>query len=207
VAVWVDDDDRRVPVRVRLPDAYRFDSHTLPQTLIRTAEGKPIPVSAVARMERANGQGELKRENLRVMASVTARLEGRDLGTVVRDIQQRLTERQLPVGYSFEIGGQYQAQQQAFRELLMVFALEHFVEHMADGQSDPDACGDRVRFGQDNVCRVCQIDGGDNRSSNACSCFHVPSRTPGLALGVDTGKARPSGRAFSGPKAVAVGGE
>jgi multidrug efflux pump subunit AcrB len=115
--------DRRVPVRVRLPDAYRFDPNWLPQTLIRSAEGKQIPVSEVAHMERANGQGELKRENLRLMAGVTARLEGRDMGSAVAEIRSNLDKLKLPIGYTYEIGGQYQAQQQSFRELLMVFAL------------------------------------------------------------------------------------
>ena len=115
--------DRRVPVRVRLPDAYRFDPNWLPQTLIRSADGKAIPVSEVAHMERANGQGELKRENLRLMASVTGRLEGRDMGSAVAEIRMNLDKLKLPIGYTYEIGGQYQAQQQSFRELLMVFAL------------------------------------------------------------------------------------
>jgi len=115
--------DRRVPVRVRLPDTYRFDPNWLPQTLIRGAEGKPIPVSEVAHMERANGQGELKRENLRLMASITGRLEGRDMGSAVAEIRSNLDKLKLPIGYTYEIGGQYQAQQQSFRELLMVFAL------------------------------------------------------------------------------------
>ena len=115
--------DRRVPVRVRLPDAYRFDPNWLPQTLIRSAEGKQIPVSEVAHMERANGQGELKRENLRLMASITGRLEGRDMGSAVTEIRSNLDKLKLPIGYTYEIGGQYQAQQQSFRELLMVFAL------------------------------------------------------------------------------------
>ena len=75
--------DRRVPVRVRLPDVYRFDPNWLPQTLIRSSEGKLIAVSEVAHMLRANGQGELKRENLRLMASITGRLEGRDMGSAV----------------------------------------------------------------------------------------------------------------------------
>jgi len=115
--------DRRVPVRVRLPDTYRFDPNWLPQTLIRSAEGKQIPVSEVAHMERANGQGELKRENLRLMASITGRLEGRDMGSAVAEIRSNLDKLKLPIGYTYEIGGQYQAQQQSFRELLMVFAL------------------------------------------------------------------------------------
>jgi CzcA family heavy metal efflux pump len=115
--------DRTIPVRVRLPDSFRFDPDKLPHTLIRTSEGKPLPVSEVATMARANGQGELRRENLRPMAVVSGRLEGRDLGSAVAEIRSHLDMLKLPIGYTYEIGGQYQAQGQAFRELLMVFAL------------------------------------------------------------------------------------
>jgi len=115
--------DRTIPVRVRLPDAYRFDSAKLGRTLIRTPDGKALPVSEVARMERANGQEELRRENLRPMAAVSGRLEGRDLGSAVAEIRSKLDALTLPLGYTYEIGGQYQSQGQAFRELLMVFGL------------------------------------------------------------------------------------
>ncbi len=115
--------DRTVPVRVRLPDAVRFNPNNVSQTLVKTPDGKPIPVSEVATMHRANGQGELRRENLRPMAVVSGRLEGRDLGSAVYEIQTNLASIKLPIGYTFEIGGQYLAQQQSFRELLMVFAL------------------------------------------------------------------------------------
>jgi len=115
--------DRTVPVRVRLPDAIRFDPEALPHTLIHAGDGKPIPLSTVATMTRANGQGELRRENLRPMAVVSGRLEGRDLGGAVADIQGKLRELPLPIGYTYEMGGQYQSQGQAFRELLMVGTL------------------------------------------------------------------------------------
>jgi len=101
----------------------RFNPNNVSQTLVKTPEGKPIPVSEVATMHRANGQGELRRENLRPMAVVSGRLEGRDLGSAVAEIQSNLASVKLPIGYTFEIGGQYLAQQQSFRELLMVFAL------------------------------------------------------------------------------------
>ena len=74
-------------------------------------------------MERANGQSELLRENLRSMALVSGRLEGRDLGSAVAEIRTRLETLKLPVGYTYEIGGQYESQRQAFRELLMVFGI------------------------------------------------------------------------------------
>ncbi len=115
--------DRRVPVRVRLPDEVRFDPVRLPQTLIRTGDDKLIPLASVAHMVRSNGQSELLRENLRSMALISGHLEGRDLGSAVSEIRTELDQLKLPVGYSYEIGGQYESQQQSFRELLMVFGI------------------------------------------------------------------------------------
>ncbi|MEP6782684.1 MAG: efflux RND transporter permease subunit [Acidobacteriota bacterium] len=115
--------DRRIPVRVRLPDAVRFDQTHFPQTLIRSGEGKLIPLASVAQMTRSNGQSELLRENLRSMALISGRLEGRDLGGAVSEVQTELQKLKLPVGYSYEIGGQYESQQQSFRELLIVFGI------------------------------------------------------------------------------------
>jgi CzcA family heavy metal efflux pump len=115
--------DRRVPVRVRLPDSVRFDPAAMPRTLIKTGDGTLIPISAVAHPMRSNGQITLMRETLRSMALVTARLEGRDLGSAVAEIRQQLATMKLPVGYTYEIGGQYDSQRQAFRELLMVFGI------------------------------------------------------------------------------------
>lgn len=115
--------DRRIPVRVRLPDAMRLDPARLPQTLIRTGEGRLIPVSSVAEPHRSNGQSQLLRENLRSMALVSGRLEGRDLGSAVDEIRTKLTAMKFPVGYTYEIGGQYESQRQAFREMLMVSGI------------------------------------------------------------------------------------
>jgi multidrug efflux pump subunit AcrB len=115
--------DRRIPVRVRLPDDVRFDPARTGQTLIRSGDGKLIPLATVARMQRSNGQAELLRENLRSVAVVSGRLEGRDLGSAVGEIRTQLNALKLPVGYSYEIGGQYESQQQSFRELLMVFGI------------------------------------------------------------------------------------
>src|SRR6476620_6868243 len=115
--------DRRVPVRVRLADRFRFDPAHLPETMIHAPNGALVPVSALASPVRANGQSELLRENLRQMAVVSGSLEGRDLGSAVDEIKTKLAGLKLPVGYTVEIGGQYASQQQAFRELLTVFGI------------------------------------------------------------------------------------
>jgi CzcA family heavy metal efflux pump len=115
--------DRRIPVRVRLPDEVRFDPVRLSQTLIKGGDGMLLPLGSVAHLERSNGQAELLRENLRSMALVSGHLEGRDLGSAVDEVRSALQKIKLPVGYSYEIGGQYETQQQSFRELVMVFGI------------------------------------------------------------------------------------
>jgi CzcA family heavy metal efflux pump len=113
--------DRGIPVRVRYPDRDRFDPARLARLTLRTPDGRLVPLSSVARPVVATGDGELTRENLRQVALVTARLEGRDLGSAAGEIQDRLRRLKLPVGYEAEVGGQYESQRQAFRELLLVF--------------------------------------------------------------------------------------
>ena len=55
------------------------------------------------------------------MGVVTARLEGRDLGAVIKDIQAAVKSKvTLPQGYHIEYGGAYAEQQQSFKELLMI---------------------------------------------------------------------------------------
>ena len=118
--------DRRVPVRVRLPDAFRFDPRGCRRRMIRGRRRRAR--AGVARWrtpERSNGQSELLRENLRQMALVSGRLEGRDLGSAVAEIKTRArSDIKLPVGYTLRrSAGSTQSQRQAFRELLMVFGI------------------------------------------------------------------------------------
>jgi multidrug efflux pump subunit AcrB len=107
---------------VRYPDRDRQDPARLARLTLKTPDGRLVPLSAVARPEAVTGDGELTRENLRQVALVTARLEERDLGSAAAEIQDKLHGLKLPVGYSVELGGQYESQRQAFKELLLVFA-------------------------------------------------------------------------------------
>ncbi|HLX07623.1 MAG TPA: efflux RND transporter permease subunit [Thermoanaerobaculia bacterium] len=115
--------DRTIPVRVRLPDGERFDPARLAATPVRGAGGALAPLASLGHPVAASGQNVLTREDLRQLALLTARLEGRDLGGAVAEIQARLRTLRLPIGYSVEVGGQFESQRQAFRELLAVFAV------------------------------------------------------------------------------------
>jgi CzcA family heavy metal efflux pump len=115
--------DRAIPVRVRYPDAERFRPERLAQTMVRGRDGQLAPASALVQISDHPGDPELLRENLRQMSLITARLEDRDLGSAVREIREMLTGMQLPVGYTWEVGGQYDSQRKAFSELLLVSGI------------------------------------------------------------------------------------
>jgi CzcA family heavy metal efflux pump len=115
--------DRTVPVRVRYPDSVRRDTATLGETRARGSAGQLVPLASLATPVVSNGQSTELRENLRSMSLVTARLEGRDLGSAVSDLRGRLAKVTLPVGYAIEIGGQVQSQRQAFTDLLLVLGI------------------------------------------------------------------------------------
>jgi multidrug efflux pump subunit AcrB len=117
--------DHLEPVRVRVRQP-AGDEPPAPEILERAtlaSAGAPLPLRAVVEPERACPPATLLRHNQRNMVHLTARLSGTSLGEAVRQVRARLAGWQLPVGYSWELGGLYQQQQESFRSLLLVLAL------------------------------------------------------------------------------------
>ncbi|MBI3475827.1 MAG: efflux RND transporter permease subunit [Acidobacteria bacterium] len=115
--------DRFVPVRVRYPDEFRFQEQNIRHFPILTPAKQIVPLESLATIAKDRGQNELLRENQRLMVTLTGRLENRDLGSAISDVKKVLAATSFPVGYIYEIGGQYESQQSSFRELLFVLAL------------------------------------------------------------------------------------
>jgi CzcA family heavy metal efflux pump len=117
--------DRPVNVRVRYPDEVRFDPARVAGLALAYGPGAAgaVPVAALAPPERVGVPTLLVRENLRPVAILSADREGRDLGSVARDVERRLAGFALPEGYRLEIGGLYEGQRQAFRDLAVVLAF------------------------------------------------------------------------------------
>jgi CzcA family heavy metal efflux pump len=83
--------------------------------------GKLMPISQLANVKINTGDAEIEREDLQSMGVVTARLDKRDLGSVIKDIQAEVSKKViLPQGYVIVYGGAYADQQQSFKELLMI---------------------------------------------------------------------------------------
>ncbi|HLK31241.1 MAG TPA: efflux RND transporter permease subunit, partial [Puia sp.] len=83
--------------------------------------GKVQPINQLVDVHVNPGDAEIQREDLQSMGVITARLENRDLGSVIKDIQNEIAAKLvLPQGYVVVYGGNYAAQQQSFKELLMI---------------------------------------------------------------------------------------
>jgi len=115
--------DRTIGIRVRFPDSFRFNYANVRQFPVVGANKQIVPLAAIAEIDQTRGQQQLLRENQRLMVALTARLEGRDLGSAVRDVKRAIGGVQFPVGTTYEIGGQYESQQNSFRDLLSVLTL------------------------------------------------------------------------------------
>jgi multidrug efflux pump subunit AcrB len=114
--------DRAIPLRLRYPEAVRTDMRAVQGLTLVTPKAALAPLSALAHLGPGPVAVERTRENLRQLVRVTARLEGRDLGSATREVRAALSRGLvLPAGVSLEYGGLYSSQQQAFKELLGVF--------------------------------------------------------------------------------------
>lgn len=115
--------DRTVDIRVRFPDAFRYNYGDILQYPIVTPAKQIVPLSSLAQVQQVHGANQLQRENQRLMVTLTARLEKRDLGGAIRDVRKMMSGIALPTGTTYEIGGQYESQQASFRDLLSVLGL------------------------------------------------------------------------------------
>jgi len=107
--------NRLVGIRVRYPLQYRDTIAKLNDTLLTSSSGATVPMSSIAQEQIDQGTTEIRRDNLRNMTAVTARLSGRDLGSAIDEIRSRITkEVAIPAGTEIEFGGLYQIQRESF---------------------------------------------------------------------------------------------
>jgi len=115
--------DRAYTIRVRFPEQTRSSPEAIRNTLLVSATGKTATLGSLADIVDIPGQTEIRRENLQRNVTVTARLEGRDLGSGMADVQKAVAGLHMPAAIRVEYGGQYQEQQSSFRDLIMVLVL------------------------------------------------------------------------------------
>jgi multidrug efflux pump subunit AcrB len=115
--------DRAFNIRVRYPQQNRASMEAMSDTLLNSSSGHTATLGSLATVEQIPGQSEIRRENLQRDITVTARLEGRDLGSGMKDVQNAVANLHLPSSIRLEYGGTYAEQQQSFKDLVFVLIL------------------------------------------------------------------------------------
>jgi multidrug efflux pump subunit AcrB len=114
--------EQLVAVRVRGPEEIRRRAAQIADLPLTAADGHVLRLGDIARIRIDAGQKQLTREDLAPFVAVTARLEGRDLGSAMQDVRGTVAGLGLPASIRVDYGGLYAQQQQSFADLTVVFA-------------------------------------------------------------------------------------
>ena len=114
--------EQLVDVRVRAPADLRSRAGELGRLVLTAPDGHAVRIDQLAQVSISAGQKQLTREDLAPFIAVTARLEGRDLGSAMKDVRAKVTSLALPGAIRVEYGGLYAQQQRSFTDLSVVFA-------------------------------------------------------------------------------------
>jgi cobalt-zinc-cadmium resistance protein CzcA len=117
----VQEGQRRTPVLIRGNQDLRASPADFSNLLLTLSNGTNVPLSAVAKIERAEGPVKVDRERGVRMVVVTANIRNRDLVSFVEEVRQRINaDVKLGEGYSIKLGGQFENQQRAAARLAIV---------------------------------------------------------------------------------------
>jgi hydrophobe/amphiphile efflux-1 (HAE1) family protein len=121
---WTTPDGQQVEVLLRLPQAQRErvdQMRLLPVAF--SPDGAPIPLDAVATIEPVTNPEVIRRQDLQRREAIFAGVEGRPVGDVGKDVQALVKSIELPPGYSLQVGGATQDQDEAFGAMVGAMAL------------------------------------------------------------------------------------
>lgn len=105
---------------VRTQEDYRNEMEKVRNLMMDTPDGAKIPLSYVADVRSTSGPNTISRENVKRKIVISANTSGRDVRSVVNDIQRCIDEKiTLPEDYHIEYGGQFESEQAASRILLL----------------------------------------------------------------------------------------
>ncbi|RCU51032.1 AcrB/AcrD/AcrF family protein [Corallincola holothuriorum] len=116
--------NERYDIYVRIAETFRQDREHIAELRLRSPSGAWVRLGDVAEVSVASGPPQVRRDDVQRRVVIQANVHGRDMGSVVADIQETIAkEVTLPTGYSIDIGGQYENQQRAQQRLSLVVPL------------------------------------------------------------------------------------
>ena len=128
VVSQVAENQQLIDIAVGLHSSARNNIDAIGAIPISTPTGEIIPLSTVAEVTYGMGANVVNREDVSRLIVVSANVQGRDLGSVVEDIQGIIRQKvKLPKGYFIQYGGQFESEQRATNNLLVFSILAAIV--------------------------------------------------------------------------------
>ncbi len=122
------ENERRFDLVVRLHDEHRNNIDDVSELLIPTRDHQQIPLSQVAQIDFSVGPAQISREEGKRRIVVGFNVSGRDVQSVVEEIQNKLNGQvKLPSGYYFTYGGQFENLQMASARLMIAVPISLFL--------------------------------------------------------------------------------
>ncbi|MFH1422125.1 MAG: efflux RND transporter permease subunit [Planctomycetota bacterium] len=117
-------------ILVKLKDAEKMKLNDILDLSITNSEGQPVVLRNIVRTEPCSGPVRIERKGRERLITVSANISGRDMGSILSDIRERLRSITLPRDFSIVFGGEYEEQQKAFKELLLSLILSIVLVYM-----------------------------------------------------------------------------
>jgi len=119
-------------VRLRYAEQFRDTEDAMRQILVPLPMGGAIPLGQIATLDRGAGPVKITRENQTRRVSVTANVEGTNLGAAMKEVTGVVTplKSQMPPGYTIEYGGEYEDMMTAFGQLILALILAVLLVYM-----------------------------------------------------------------------------
>jgi cobalt-zinc-cadmium resistance protein CzcA len=113
--------NERYDIYVRLAKRFREDRDAIADLRLQAPSGAWVRLGDVADVSIESGPPQVRRDDVQRRVVIQSNVQGRDMGSVVADIQDTIaSEVNLPPGYSVDIGGQFENQQRAQKRLTIV---------------------------------------------------------------------------------------
>ncbi len=121
--------EKHFSVVVRLPEPERSLAK-LKKVLVDTPDGLHIPLEQVADFKETGGSMNISRENGTRLSAISVFIKGRDMGSTVADMQERLRKISLPQGYFVTWSGEFENQERAMKRLAIIVPISTFLIFM-----------------------------------------------------------------------------
>jgi len=117
-------------IRVKIKDADKMAIREILDLTIASAEGESVVLRNVVSLHPKTGPVRIERKDQERIVTVSANISGRDMGSILSDIRDKIREMAIPGNFSIVFGGDYEEQEKAFRELLLSLILAVLLVYM-----------------------------------------------------------------------------